>query len=85
MHPVHLTSDVDLGFNFTVQKAPPQPFLWLSKPAEILIHNFLDFIAVFQLFDGSVQVLVESLKGNPVRFGDGPAAVTPPTSFNRTK
>jgi len=49
MHPVHLTSGVDLGLQFksTVQKASPQPFLWLSKPAEILIHNFLDFIAVF--------------------------------------
>ena len=72
-----------MQFKSAVQKARPQPFLWLLKPAEIPSHNFLDFIAVFKLSDGSVQVLVESIIGNPVRFGDGPAAVIGDESRNQ--
>jgi len=44
------------------------PFLWLSKPATISIHIFLDFIAVFSLFDGSVQVLDQRLKPKLIKF-----------------
>jgi hypothetical protein len=59
------------------------PYFFLLKPSEVPIHNFLDFIAIFQLFDGSVQALVVSLIGNSVKFGDGPAAVIGDESRNK--
>jgi hypothetical protein len=38
----------------------------------------MDFVSVFCYKNIYVQALYVSLIGNPVKIGDGPAAVTPP-------
>ncbi|VBB42816.1 hypothetical protein TRIP_B220064 [uncultured Desulfatiglans sp.] len=57
------------------------PDRWLSTRVRPLKDVF--FLTGFMapaIKRAVVQVLVKSLTGNPVRIGDGPAAVTPPFS-----